>query len=492
MTRFWFDTPGCASGWAARCKAIDEERARSWFERSYAGFAAAGDASGMRIAAASVVIAFVIEYGDIRTLETWLRRHVEAGGEHPVEQGSAHEATLCMGVICAALNAGAHPATIDANAVTRRLQVLLDDPSVWLTRDQAVEAARLLVDHARVFAKREQAQSNGPGNTATRQRCRRGCAAAGTLVPERRQRLFARRQTGCRGAIPAAGARSGRTERLATTGVRPCARRRQCRPSQGGPGGSQRASCARSKPISLSPRPPRSVRSTRVSRHGRCLPSTSTPRASAGPKRRSISPTRRAIGAPRRAYSSWSAFTHWPPTAESRRRHNWRGRWRRGCKARNSSSWTRSRIACDFLGGDMRDLDMLATRPAAGRERWVRLHACARRRLPAEPVRTALDASNPCRVRAADSSPPTRLRPPEGARSCNGRGRSGFGRLADSASKSTTRLTARRARHRTSRWNCSSCWCAARQCAAIRPTSNGLRNDCGRTPTRPTRASPST
>ena len=153
--------------WVGRVlQGIDEERARSWFERSYAGFAAAGDASGMRIAAASVVIAFVIEYGDIRTLETWLQRHVEAGGEHPVEQGSAHEATLCMGVVCAALNAGAYPATIDANAVTRRLQVLLDDPSVWLTRDQAVEAARLLVDQrARDSPSREQAQSDGAGHT---------------------------------------------------------------------------------------------------------------------------------------------------------------------------------------------------------------------------------------------------------------------------------------------------------------------------------------
>ena len=47
------------------------------------GFAGADDASGMRIAAASVVIAFIIEYGDIRTLETWLRRHVDAGGERP-------------------------------------------------------------------------------------------------------------------------------------------------------------------------------------------------------------------------------------------------------------------------------------------------------------------------------------------------------------------------------------------------------------------------
>ena len=81
-----------------------------------------------------------------------------------------------MGVICAALNAGAHPATIDANAVTRRLLLLLDDPSAWLTRDQAVEAARLLVDHARVFAnansrKRWSWRHSDTSTMSTRVRC---------------------------------------------------------------------------------------------------------------------------------------------------------------------------------------------------------------------------------------------------------------------------------------------------------------------------------
>jgi hypothetical protein len=136
-----------------------EEQARGWFERSYAGFAASQDVAGMRIAAASVVIAFIIEYGDIRTLDTWLRRHVDAGGELPIEHGCAHEATLCMAVTCAALNAGSYPATVDSSAVVYRLQVLLDDASAWLTRDHAVETARLLVDHARVFGNREQAQN---------------------------------------------------------------------------------------------------------------------------------------------------------------------------------------------------------------------------------------------------------------------------------------------------------------------------------------------
>ncbi len=146
--------------WVGRAlQGADEEQARGWFERSYAGFAASQDVAGMRIAAASVVIAFIIEYGDIRTLDTWLRRHVDAGGELPIEHGCAHEATLCMAVTCAALNAGSYPATVDSSALVYRLQVLLDDASAWLTRDHAVEAARLLVDHARVFGNREQAQN---------------------------------------------------------------------------------------------------------------------------------------------------------------------------------------------------------------------------------------------------------------------------------------------------------------------------------------------
>ena len=45
---------------------IDEEQARSWFERSYAAFEATGDSYGMRLAAASNVTAFQLECGDLR------------------------------------------------------------------------------------------------------------------------------------------------------------------------------------------------------------------------------------------------------------------------------------------------------------------------------------------------------------------------------------------------------------------------------------------
>jgi LuxR family transcriptional regulator, maltose regulon positive regulatory protein len=146
--------------WAGRALlGIDEEVARGWFERSYAMFETSGDAAGMRVAAASVVTAFVLEYGDIRTFDLWLDRHLRAGGGQAVEPGCDYESTLCVGVMAAAINAAAYPAGFDADALVRRLQVLADDESAWLTSDQSIEAARLLIDQARIFGNHEQAQN---------------------------------------------------------------------------------------------------------------------------------------------------------------------------------------------------------------------------------------------------------------------------------------------------------------------------------------------
>jgi hypothetical protein len=63
---------------------IDEERGRHWFERSYTAFAARGNRAGMRLSSACVLIAFNLEYGDIRTLDAWIARHEQAGGNEPV------------------------------------------------------------------------------------------------------------------------------------------------------------------------------------------------------------------------------------------------------------------------------------------------------------------------------------------------------------------------------------------------------------------------
>jgi len=138
---------------------IDEEAARGWFERSYKAFEAADDRAGMRLAAACVITAFGLEYGDIRTLDEWLERHARAGGDAAVEPGCAHEASLCLGVVCAAIARGVFPPGFDTDALIARLRVLVDDPSAWLTPDQPLEAARLLIDCALIFTTIAQAQT---------------------------------------------------------------------------------------------------------------------------------------------------------------------------------------------------------------------------------------------------------------------------------------------------------------------------------------------
>ena len=138
---------------------VDEESARGWFARSYAGFEQANDRSSMRLAAACVVTAFGLEYGDIRSMDEWMERHSRAGGDEAVPFGCTHEASLCLGVMCAAIARGAFPPGFDTEALVARLSVLIDDPSAWLTPDQPIEAARLLIDHRCIFDTREQAQA---------------------------------------------------------------------------------------------------------------------------------------------------------------------------------------------------------------------------------------------------------------------------------------------------------------------------------------------
>jgi len=135
----------------------DEEAARCWFERAYAGFEATQDTSGMRVAAACVVTAFGLEYGDIRSLDQWLARHRRVGGDTAVPRDCPHEALLCLGVVCAAVIEGSYPAGFDDAALIDRLRELVYVEAAWLTPDQPVEAARLLIDHARIFMTAEAA-----------------------------------------------------------------------------------------------------------------------------------------------------------------------------------------------------------------------------------------------------------------------------------------------------------------------------------------------
>ena len=138
---------------------INEQQARAWFTDAYSAFETARDTVGMRLAAASVVTAFTLEWGDLRDLDQWIDRHRNAGGDTAVDPNNRFEATLLMGVACAAIIYGSYTPQIDADAVIARLEKLLGSETPWLSGDQRVQAARILVEQGHVFLKYELAQT---------------------------------------------------------------------------------------------------------------------------------------------------------------------------------------------------------------------------------------------------------------------------------------------------------------------------------------------
>ena len=146
--------------WAGQALlAVNEEQARVWLGHAYFAFEKNADAAGLRLAAASVVTAFGLEWGDLRELHVWIDRHREAGGETPIAVGQPFEASLIMGVACAALVSGSYPPQINSDALVNREQQLLESDQAWLSDDQRVQAARLLIDQGYVFARYELAQT---------------------------------------------------------------------------------------------------------------------------------------------------------------------------------------------------------------------------------------------------------------------------------------------------------------------------------------------
>ena len=137
----------------------DEGHARVWLARSYSAFASITDSFGMRLAAASIVIAFALEWADMQQLDLWIERHIAAGGETPVAAAERFEPTLVMGIICAALVRGCYPSKIDSANLVARMQLLLESPTAWLSDDQRVQAATVLIKHGHAFAKLELART---------------------------------------------------------------------------------------------------------------------------------------------------------------------------------------------------------------------------------------------------------------------------------------------------------------------------------------------
>ena len=138
---------------------IDEEQARIWFGHAYSAFEADGDASGMRLAAASNVIALTLEWADLQQLDFWIAQHSKAGGDANVADADRFEPYLLMGIICVALVRGSYPPQIDKRALVGRLQILLESSDAWLSDDQRVQAATILIKHGHAFVEYELAQN---------------------------------------------------------------------------------------------------------------------------------------------------------------------------------------------------------------------------------------------------------------------------------------------------------------------------------------------
>ena len=207
--------------WAGQAMlGVDEESARRWFERAYAAFERAGDAMGMRVAAARVVTAFGLEYGDLRALDKWMEWHDRAGGNDPIVPGSAYESVLALGAVCAAMMRGAHHANGDPDALVRRLRTLVDDDTAWLTPDEPVIAARLLIDHGRVFHDARSRAGLCARDTRPRGARRHERAAAWSLEHRRGVGLLRRRPARSREAASRRGAPTDGDVRIPAAGVR--------------------------------------------------------------------------------------------------------------------------------------------------------------------------------------------------------------------------------------------------------------------------------
>ena len=138
---------------------IDEEQARVWFGHAYSAFATDGNTSGLRLAAASSVVTLTLEWADLQQLDVWIGRHSDAGGDTIVVDADRFEPYLLMGIVCVALVRGFYPPQIDRQALIARLRILLESPDAWLSDDQRLQAATILVKHGEAFNEYELAQN---------------------------------------------------------------------------------------------------------------------------------------------------------------------------------------------------------------------------------------------------------------------------------------------------------------------------------------------
>jgi ATP/maltotriose-dependent transcriptional regulator MalT/DNA-binding SARP family transcriptional activator len=138
---------------------VSEAQARHWFDLACRGFDAGADRAGMALASASVLIAFNTDLDDAGTVPVWLALFRAARRALGSAEGIALRGVFLLGVISETSLADAADAEEDqARAALDELIRLVNDPNAWPSIDQQLQAAVVMIEHARLLDSAELAQ----------------------------------------------------------------------------------------------------------------------------------------------------------------------------------------------------------------------------------------------------------------------------------------------------------------------------------------------
>jgi ATP/maltotriose-dependent transcriptional regulator MalT/DNA-binding SARP family transcriptional activator len=136
---------------------IDEQAAREWYERAYHAFSRSSEKA---LAAACVLVAFeTSDFTDIRNLVVWIERFSTA---RRIDAPSLQDPLRCVIALGILANAGlASAEQVDQSEVLsarKEIEAAIELDERWLTRDQQLVAACILINHLEQFDSIENAK----------------------------------------------------------------------------------------------------------------------------------------------------------------------------------------------------------------------------------------------------------------------------------------------------------------------------------------------
>jgi LuxR family maltose regulon positive regulatory protein len=130
---------------------VNEGQARPWFDRAWRGFEAQGDRVGMALTAASMSVVFALDYSDLAGIDEWRARLHRLWPDGSALTGEARNLWL-LGAVADTIMAEPGQASAEqAEQALSELRRRVLQPEGWISLDQRVEAARVMMDCASVL-----------------------------------------------------------------------------------------------------------------------------------------------------------------------------------------------------------------------------------------------------------------------------------------------------------------------------------------------------